>query len=103
GLAGPGSTHTPMSMIHATLAPGAQLQIPWNPSFNALAYALAGSGRAGSEGRPVAAGQLATFGTGDWLTLRADDRQGSETAGFEVLLLGGQPIGEPVEHYGPFV
>jgi quercetin 2,3-dioxygenase len=103
GREGPGSTHTPMSLIHATVAPGAQLQIPWNPAFNALAYVLAGSGRAGSDGRPVRAGQLAAFGPGDWFTLRADDQQDSESAGFEVLLLGGQPIGEPVEHYGPFV
>ncbi len=103
GLEGPGSTHTPMSLIHATLSPGAQLQIPWNPTFNALAYVLAGSGRAGSDGQPVRTGQLAAFGAGDWFTVRADDRQESETVGFEVLILGGRPIGEPVEHYGPFV
>ena len=43
---GPGSTHTPMAFMHASLAPGALLELPWNPGFNALVYLLAGSGRA---------------------------------------------------------
>jgi hypothetical protein len=100
---GPGSTHTPMALMHASLSPGALLEIPWDPSFNALVYVLAGSGRAGSEGRPVRTGQLVVFGPGDWMSVRADDRLGSRTSQFEVLVLGGQPIREPVEHYGPFV
>src|SRR6202453_1604538 len=100
---GPGSTHTPMAFMHASLAPGALLELPWNPGFNALVYLLAGSGRVGSEGRPVTSGQLVTFGPGGFISLRADDSQDSGTSHLEVLLLGGQPIGEPVEHYGPFV
>jgi quercetin 2,3-dioxygenase len=100
---GPGSTHTPMALMHATVAPGALLELPWNPDFNALVYVLAGSGRVGSQGRPVAGGQLVAFGPGDWIALRADDRQDSRNGQLEALILGGQPIGEPVEHYGPFV
>jgi len=100
---GPGSTHTPMALMHATVSPGALLELPWNRGFNALVYILAGSGRVGSEGRPVQTGQLVSFGQGDWLAVRADDRQDSRTADLEVLVLGGQPIKEPVAHYGPFV
>ena len=100
---GPGSTHTPMALMHATVWPGALLDLPWDPAFNALVYVLAGSGRAGSDGRPVRRGQLVAFGPGDWLAVRADDRQDSSTFHLELLVLGGQPIGEPVEHYGPFV
>jgi redox-sensitive bicupin YhaK (pirin superfamily) len=103
GHAGPGSTHTPMALVHATVSPGGQLQLPWDAAFNALAYVLAGTGRAGVEGRPVRSGQLVAFGSGDWLSLRADDRQESRSAGLEVLILGGQPIRERVEMYGPFV
>ena len=103
GQAGPGSTHTPMTLIHASVAPGAQLQLPWDPEFNALAYVLAGSGRIGSEERPVGRGELAVLGTGDWLRVRADERQEPTSSELEVLLLGGQPIREPVAAYGPFV
>ena len=108
GHRGPGSTHTPMAFMHATLAPGALLELPWSPGFNALVYVLAGSGRAGGDGRPVGSGQLVAFGPGDWISVRADDRQSSGTQGsgtghLEILVLGGRPIGEPVVHYGPFV
>ena len=103
GVRGPGSTHSPMALVHASLRPGAQLRIPWNPSFNALAYVLAGSGRTSTEGRPVHVGQMSAFGPGEWLALQADEKQDSRSADFEVLILGGRPIGEPVEHYGPFV
>jgi hypothetical protein len=92
-----------MALMHASLSPGALLELPWKPDFNALVYVLAGSGRAGSDGRPVQSGQLVTFDTGYWMAVRADDRQDSGTDQLEILLLGGRPIKEPVEHYGPFV
>jgi redox-sensitive bicupin YhaK (pirin superfamily) len=90
-------------MTHVYVAPGAQLDLPWDPTFNALVYVLAGTGYVGSDRRPVQTGQLAAFGPGDWLRLGADDRQDSRTVHFECLVLGGKPIGEHVEHYGPFV
>ena len=42
GHAGPGSTYTPMAMMHATVAPGARLRLPWRRDFNALVYVLSG-------------------------------------------------------------
>src|SRR5438067_2587550 len=95
GHQGPGATHTPITFLHATVAPGARLHLPWRPDFNALAYVLSGSGRAGSEGRPVGEGDLVVFGSGDHLLLSADERQGSVTPNLEVVVLGGRPIGEP--------
>jgi quercetin 2,3-dioxygenase len=103
GVAGPGSTHTPISLLHASINPGSLLELPWNPTFNSLLYILAGSGVAGPDRRPVHVGQLVTFGPGQWLSVGANDVQDSRTENLEVLLLGGQPIGEHVEHYGPFV
>src|SRR5262245_21021877 len=98
GQAGPGSTHTPITLVHATLAAGASLTLPWRPDFNALAYALAGKGSVGPKGRPFESGQLAVFGAGDSITVSA-----AADRGLDVFLLGGQPIREPVVAYGPFV
>ena len=103
GHHGPGSTHTPITLIHATLAPGASITLPWRPDFNALAYALSGAGTVGSEKRPLKSGQLAVFGAGDSLTIAGSAQQDSRVDGFDVFLLGGQPIREPVAAYGPFV
>ncbi|MBV9093523.1 MAG: pirin family protein [Streptosporangiaceae bacterium] len=98
GHAGPGITHTPITLVHATVSPGAQVQLPWPTDFNALAYALSGSGFVGPDKRPVRTGQLAVFGAGEALTVAAGPRQE-----LDILLLGGQPIREPVAAYGPFV
>jgi redox-sensitive bicupin YhaK (pirin superfamily) len=98
GFQGPGSTHTPITVAHVTLAQGARLALPWRPDFNALAYVLDGTGYAGGERRPVEASQLVVFGTGGALTLEAGAQRP-----LDVLLLGGRPIREPVAAYGPFV
>ena len=104
GHKGPGVTYTPITYLHATVAPGARLSIPWPREFNALVYALAGRGAAGPDGRPVAEGQLAVFGRGDALTVTASASQPQAArGGWEILVLGGLPIREPIARYGPFV
>jgi redox-sensitive bicupin YhaK (pirin superfamily) len=103
GHRGPGATRTPITFVHATLSPGAELTVPWPRDFNALVYALAGRGSVGVERRPLHAAQLAVFGAGDSLTVRAVEDQDARDAGLDVLLLGGRPIREPVAWYGPFV
>ncbi|MGH8994063.1 MAG: pirin family protein [Acidimicrobiia bacterium] len=103
GHRGLGSTHTPMTMVHATVSPGARLQLPWPAGFNALAYVLAGNALVGPDGRPVGMGQLAVFGSGDFITAEASPRREGPVRDLELLLLGGRPIGEPLAWYGPFV
>ena len=98
GHEGPGSTHTPISVAHATVSAGARL----------VAAVAAGVQRAGlrarrrRHGRHGAAahrvGQLVVFGPGDVVTL-----DGGASQSLDVLLLGGRPIREPVAAYGPFV
>jgi redox-sensitive bicupin YhaK (pirin superfamily) len=103
GYAGPGVTHTLITLLHATVEPGAQLRLPWRADFNALAYVLAGSGTVGADRRPAHTGQLAVFGSGDVLTFGAQRRMDGPSERLDVLVLGGQPIREPVAAYGPFV
>ncbi|MBS9372171.1 pirin family protein [Rhodococcus sp. B50] len=103
GHRGPGSTYTPITLLHATVAPGASVTLPWNPEFNALAYVLAGGGAVGSEHRPIRTGQTAVFGRGESLTISAAATQDSRTDAVEVFVLGGKPIRERVVMAGPFV
>ncbi|WP_369234528.1 pirin family protein [Streptomyces sp. R21] len=103
GHEGPGITHTPITMVHATVRPGAELTLPWREDFNGLVYVLAGRGTVGTDRRPVHKGQTAVFGAGSSLTVRADEQQDGNEPDLEVVLLGGQPIREPMAHYGPFV
>ena len=92
-----------MTLVHATLSPGARLTLPWRPDYNALVYAMAGQGSVGSEGRPIGMGQLAVLGPGDALTVAAASHQESRSPNLDVLVLGGRPIREPVAWMGPFV
>ncbi|HEY4331995.1 MAG TPA: pirin-like C-terminal cupin domain-containing protein, partial [Ilumatobacteraceae bacterium] len=103
GHAGPGSTYTPITYAHVSITPGAQLEVPWDPTFSAMAFVLSGHGYAGAERRPVDAHQLAVFGPGSVLTIGAAADQPDDSPNLEVLLLGGLPIREPIAHYGPFL
>ncbi|CCH28260.1 pirin family protein [Actinosynnema sp. NPDC047251] len=96
GHRGPGTTHTPITYLHATAAPGARLAFPWPADFNAMVYVLSGKGFVGHERRPLEEGELAVLGNGEALTLRAATE-------WDVLVLGGLPLDEPVARYGPFV
>ena len=103
GHRGPGSTRTPIAYAHATVSPGARLEVPWRPDFNALVYVLAGRGLAGADRRPIEEGQLAVMGPGDLVTISGSPPPDSRSPALEILLLGGRPIREPVAWHGPFV
>jgi len=104
GVTGPGATHTPMAMVHATVAPGGELSLPWRHDFNALVYAMSGDGFVGPDQTPIGTGQLAVLGRGDALRLSAaPSQQERYAAGLDVVILGGLPIREPVAWAGPFV
>jgi redox-sensitive bicupin YhaK (pirin superfamily) len=100
---GPGSTYTPMTLVHATVEAGARLDLPWEVEYNALVYVLSGRGSVGDDKTPVQTGNLAVLGAGDFVTVSAAGSQESRTPALDVLVIGGQPIREPVAWAGPFV
>ena len=100
---GPGSTYTPMTMVHGTVEAGARLDLPWEVEYNALVYVLSGRGSVGDDKTPVQTGNLAVLGAGDFVTVSAAGSQESRTPALDVLVIGGQPIREPVAWAGQFV
>ena len=103
GHKGPGQTYTPITYLHASVAPGAELRLPWRQDFSSMGYVLQGEGRAGIENVPFSEGRFVLFGEGDAVIVRARDPQPTTTRPLELLLLGVRPIREPIAHYGPFV
>lgn len=103
GRTGPGMTYSPMAMVHASIAPGAQMDLPWEVEFNSLVYVLSGDGYVGPDRTPVHGGQLAVLGAGDFVTVGAAENQESRHPMMEVLVLGGRPIRESLAWAGPFV
>ncbi len=103
GIKGPGITWIPVTVIHASLEPGAQVRLPWPSQWNALAYVLSGSGTVGPSHVLIHEGQGVELGTGDVLSIGASPNPDGSSRTLEILLLGGQPIREPIATYGPFV
>ena len=95
------ATRTPILYLHFVLQPGASIEQPVPREFNAFAYAVEGEGLFGKELQHATRGQMVQFERdGDAVLLRALE---SVKQPLSVLLLGGQPLEEPVARYGPFV
>jgi hypothetical protein len=94
-------TRTPITYLHFTLQPGASVDQPVPAVYNAFAYVIDGSGAVGPDGTPAKEGQLAVFAKGGE-SVQLSNPAGAK-APFNVLLIGGAPLGEPVARYGPFV
>lgn len=97
GTKGVIDTRIPILYLHAQLAPGAEFTQTVPKSENAFAFVIEGEGKFG--GSKAAKNQVALFDrAGDALRV---SNTGAETLSF--LLIAGEPIGEPVARYGPFV
>jgi quercetin 2,3-dioxygenase len=91
-------TRTPIQYLHFKIAPGAKIVQPVPQDFNAFAYVLEGKLATGHV-RQGEAHQMVIFGRdGDEIELES---VGDVT--LDVILLAGQPLGEPVARWGPFV
>jgi quercetin 2,3-dioxygenase len=93
-------THTPILYLHATLQPGARLTVPVPASHNLFAFVFGGEGTFGAKDQPARDGHLVILAhDGEAVSLAAT----GSGAPLEVLLVGGEPLREPVARYGPFV
>jgi redox-sensitive bicupin YhaK (pirin superfamily) len=96
GAEGPIETLSPLQILRIHLQEGAKLEFDIPEGFNALAYVLDGSLRA--DGQAVPSRNMIVFEEGEDRGIRME---ATETT--RVIFLGGQPLGEPVSKYGPFV
>ncbi|MGI9615922.1 MAG: pirin family protein [Acidimicrobiales bacterium] len=101
GVDGPADTHTPITYARLTVQPGASVRIPVADGHAAAVYAFEGSGTVGEAGERLDAQHLAVFepSSGDLAISVPVGAAGP----LDSIVLAGEPIGEPIARYGPFV
>jgi len=83
------------SLADIHLRPGASASVMTPDQENVVAYIYGGSLM--EQGREITRSHLVVTNAGDQWTLEAGEE------GAQLLLVRGEPLGEPVAHYGPFV
>lgn len=94
-IEGPAKTYSPQLLLRVEAEAGATIPLEIPDNYNALVYLL--NGQLESQEKSANAGDLIWFknnGRQIYLTVKEDSR---------FILLSGQPIGEAVAKYGPFV
>jgi redox-sensitive bicupin YhaK (pirin superfamily) len=97
GQIGPGDVQW-HPYLHYTVQPGGTVTKKMRSSHNVFAGGFCGAGRFGADARQAHEAPLVIFGEGDAVAFAAEGE-----APLELLLIGGQPLGEPMARHGPFV
>jgi redox-sensitive bicupin YhaK (pirin superfamily) len=99
GVAARVETLTPILYFDVSVRPGGRVELDVPPAFNVAVYVYDGEARVG-DGAVSPSGTFALLGAGDRVAIScAADATGDARA----LVLGGEPLNEPVARYGPFV
>ncbi|XP_077229640.1 pirin-like protein [Tasmannia lanceolata] len=99
GVRSPVYTRTPTMYLDFTLKPGAQLHQSIPESWNSFVYVIEGEGIFGNlSSSPATAHHTLVLSPGDGLSVW---NKSSKVLRF--VLIGGQPLNQPVVQYGPFV
>ncbi|KAF9609705.1 hypothetical protein IFM89_017904 [Coptis chinensis] len=91
-------TRTPTMYLDFTLDPGANLQHLIPPTWNSFIYILDGEGAFGNLSSSFTAHHVLVLGSGDGL-----EAWNNSSEPLRFVLVGGEPLGEPVVQLGPFV
>jgi redox-sensitive bicupin YhaK (pirin superfamily) len=94
-------TRTPIVYLHYTIEPGGVVIQNVSTNFNMFAYVIDGAGLFGGERERAGDGQMVLFAQ-DGNEVRIENPAGANGT-LDILLIGGQPLNEPVVRYGPFV
>ncbi|MED6124881.1 hypothetical protein PIB30_063137 [Stylosanthes scabra] len=101
GVHSPVYTRTPTMFLDFTLHPGAQLHQSIPESWNSFVYVIEGEGVFGSPtSSPTGPYHVLVLTQGDGLSVWNNN---SSSKPLRFVLIGGQPLNEPVAQYGPFV
>ncbi|MCC6748388.1 MAG: pirin family protein [Deltaproteobacteria bacterium] len=96
GAKGPAKTYTPMSVLDVRLNAGGTVELPFPARQNVGLLVMQGELTVNGAAKATMHDFVVFENQGDRIVVEA----GPEA---QLLVLGGEPIGEPVVQYGPFV
>jgi redox-sensitive bicupin YhaK (pirin superfamily) len=99
GVSAAVETRTPILYFDVTVEPGGRVELDVPAAFNVAVYVYGGEASVG-DGTLAQDGTFALLGAGDRVAIACAP---DAAAPARALVLGGEPLGEPIARYGPFV